>query len=203
MNFLEHLNVIMRSNHSLINVVTYEETRLITMLAESSLFKDKNIIQWDLANGFKAIQGNISQLKKLERPDPLLCLREIEKSKVGTIFVLRDFHYHYRESIIIRAIRNLNYELQFTKKCIIIVTPMASLPMELREDVLQLELPLPTYEEIEKQLESIIALLPTMSLMNGLLKLFSKKNEASFKKEKYWNFFPYAKPSMILVALTT
>ena len=77
MNFLEHLNVIMRSNHSLINVVTYEETRLITMLAESPLFKDKNIIQWDLAHGFKAIQGNISQLKKLERPDPLLCLREI------------------------------------------------------------------------------------------------------------------------------
>ena len=157
MSFLEHLNVIMRSNNSLINVVTYEETRLITMLAESSLFKDKNIIQWDLASGFKAIQGDISQLKKLERPDPLLCLREIEKSKVGTIFILRDFHYHYRESIIVRALRNLSYELQFTKKCIIIVTPIASLPMELREDVLQLELPLPTYEEIEKQLEAIIA----------------------------------------------
>lgn len=157
MDFLEHLNVIIRSNHSLISIVTYEENRLIAMLAESPLFKDKNIIQWDLANGFKAIQGDTSQLKKLERPDPLLCLRQIDKSNVGTIFILRDFHHHYRESIIVRALRNLSYELQFTKKTILILTPVASLPVELREDVLQIELPLPTYDEIEKQLDSIIA----------------------------------------------
>ncbi|MBN2332196.1 MAG: AAA family ATPase [Deltaproteobacteria bacterium] len=157
MNFLEHLNVIMRSNHSLINVVTYEENRFINMMAESPLFKDKNIIQWDLADGFKAIQGDLSQIKKTDRPDPLVCLREIDKSKVSTIFILRDFHHHYRESIVVRALRNLHYELQFTKKVIIILTPAASLPLELREDVLQMELPLPTYEEIEKQLESIIA----------------------------------------------
>jgi len=157
MGFIEHLNVIMRSNHSLINVVTYEETRFINMLAESPLFKDKNIIQWDLAKGFKAIQGDTAHLKKLDRPDPISCLSEIEKSKIGTIFILRDFHHHYRESIVVRALRNLSYELQFTKKCIIMTTPSASLPMELREDVLQLELPLPTYEEIEKQLDSIIA----------------------------------------------
>jgi len=155
MGFIEHLNVIMRSNHSLINVVTYEETRFINMLAESPLFKDKNIIQWDLAKGFKAIQGDTAHLKKLDRPDPISCLSEIEKSKIGTIFILRDFHHHYRESIVVRALRNLSYELQFTKKCIIMTTPSASLPMELREDVLQLELPLPTYEEIEKQLESM------------------------------------------------
>jgi len=157
MDFLEHLNIVIRSNHSLINVVTYEETRFINMLAESPLFKDKNIIQWDLANGFKAIQGDSSQFKKQDRPDPLTCLREIERVKVGSIFILRDFHFHYRESIVVRALRNLHYELQFTKKTIILLTPASTLPLELREDVLQIELPLPTYEEIEKHLDAIIA----------------------------------------------
>ncbi len=157
MDFLEHLNIVIRSNHSLINVVTYEETRFINMMAESPLFKDKNIIQWDLANGFKAIQGDISHFKKQDRPDPLACLREIERVKVGSIFILRDFHFHYRESIVVRALRNLHYELQFTKKTIILLTPASTLPLELREDVLQIELPLPTYEEIEKHLDAIIA----------------------------------------------
>ena len=157
MDFLEHLNIIIRSNHSLVNVVTHEETRFINMLAESPLFKDKNIIRWDLASGFKAVTGDLSHFKKYDRPDPLTCLREIERIKVGTIFILFDFHFHYRESIVVRALRNLNYELQFSKKNIILLTPTGTLPLELREDVLQIELPLPTYEEIEKLLDSIIA----------------------------------------------
>ena len=40
MTFLDRFNTTIRSNHSLINVVTYEEARFLSMVAESPLFKE-------------------------------------------------------------------------------------------------------------------------------------------------------------------
>ncbi len=156
MNFLDRLNTTIRSNQSLINVITYEENRFLSMLSESTLFKDKNIITWDLGDGFYPIKGDFGGIKNRDRADPITCLQEIKKFKGNVIFILRDFHLHFRESIILRSLRNLNHDLQFTKKTIILTTPSATLPLELREDICQLELELPAYTEIEKELDSIV-----------------------------------------------
>ncbi|MEA3348344.1 MAG: AAA family ATPase [Pseudomonadota bacterium] len=156
MTFLNRLNTTIRSNHSLINVVTYEEARFLSMIAESPLFKDKNIIVWDLGDGFKQIKGEMVGIKNKERPDPINCLHEIKRFSGNAIFILRDFHLHFRESIILRSLRNLNHDLQFTKKTIILTTPSPTLPIELREDVCQIELELPGYPEIEKELDNVV-----------------------------------------------
>ncbi|MCK5916235.1 MAG: hypothetical protein KAG92_08860, partial [Deltaproteobacteria bacterium] len=123
MDFLERLNTTIRSNQSLINVITYEENRLLSMLSESTLFKDKNIIIWDLADGFYPLKGDFGGIKNRDRTDPITCLQEIKKFKGNVIFILRDFHLHFRESIILRSLRNLNHDLQFSKKTIILTTP--------------------------------------------------------------------------------
>ncbi len=156
MNFLDHFNITIRSNHSLINVVTYEEARFLSMVAESPLFKDKSIIVWDLADGFNPIKGSMGGIRNKERADPIHCLQEIKKFKGNAIFILRDFHLHFRESIILRSLRNLNNDLRFTKKAIVLTTPTPTLPTELREDICQLELELPGYKEIEKELDSVV-----------------------------------------------
>ncbi|HDS15159.1 MAG TPA: AAA family ATPase [Proteobacteria bacterium] len=156
MTFLERFNTTIRSNHSLINVITYEEARFLSMVAESPFFKDKNIITWDLADGFNPIKGDMPGIKNKERPDPINCLLEIKKFSGSAIFILRDFHLHFRESIILRSLRNLNHDLQFTRKTIVLTTPSPSLPLELREDICQIELELPGYLEIEKELDSVV-----------------------------------------------
>ncbi len=157
MSFLDEFNIIIRSNHSLINVITYEEARLLAIIAESPLFKDKGIITWDLANGFKPIKGGLDGLRNKERADPIHCLQEIKKFTGNAIFILCDFHLHFRESIILRSLRNLGQDLRSTKKAIVFTSPTATLPLELREDVCQIELELPDYQEIEKELDSIVA----------------------------------------------
>lgn len=156
MKFLDTFNTTIRSNHSLINVVTYEEARFLSMLTESPQFKDKNIIVWDLGDGFNSIKGDMGGIKKSDRPDPINCLKEIKKYSGNAIFILRDFHLHFRESIILRSLRNLNHDLQFTKKTIVLTTPGLTLPPELREDVCQIELELPGYGEIEKELDAVV-----------------------------------------------
>ena len=156
MTFLNRFNTTIRSNHSLINVVTYEEDRFLSMLTESPLFKDKNIIIWDLGDGFYSVKGEMIGIKNKERADPINCLQVIKKFNGNAIFILRDFHLHFRESIILRSLRNLNHDLQFTKKTIVLTTPSPTLPIELREDVCQLELELPGYSEIEKELDSVV-----------------------------------------------
>ncbi len=156
MSFLELFNTTIRSNHSLINVITYEEDRFLSMLSESTLFKDKNIILWDLGDGFSPLKGDLGGIKNRDRADPVTCLQEIKKFKDNAIFILRDFHLHYRESIILRSLRNLNHDLQLTKKTIVLTSPTSTLPAELREDICQLELELPGYLEIEKELDSIV-----------------------------------------------
>jgi len=156
MTFLDRFNTTIRSNHSLINIVTYEEARFLSMMGESPFFNDKNIIIWDLGAGFKSIKGEMGGIKNKDRPDPINCLQEISKFSGNAIFILRDFHLHFRESIILRTLRNLNHDLQFTKKTIILTTPNSTLPVELREDVCQIELELPGYPEIEKELDSVV-----------------------------------------------
>lgn len=71
-----------------------------------------------------------------------------------TVFVLKDFHACLeRQPVIIRQLRNLAQELKYTHKTIIVISPIAKAPDELRDDVFLVEFPPPELEEMKQILE--------------------------------------------------
>jgi AAA+ superfamily predicted ATPase len=70
----------------------------------------------------------------------LSALEAIEKMDGEAVFVLRDFHQCWHGQIrIIRKLRNLAQKLKFTRKTIVITSPVPQLPEELKDDAVLLD----------------------------------------------------------------
>jgi AAA+ superfamily predicted ATPase len=76
-------------------------------------------------------------------------LEAIEKIDGERVFILKDFHQCWKgQDRVIRKLRNLAHKLKFTRKTIIITSPVSQVPEELRDDTLVLEFLSPNVEEL-------------------------------------------------------
>ena len=90
MDFVNDLDLLLRSRYTLICIKSYEEERVvggITSLCERS---KRKCLLWDHADFFKVLtEGHDSSVKA---KDPLSALEQIEKMDGECVFILRDFH---------------------------------------------------------------------------------------------------------------
>jgi SpoVK/Ycf46/Vps4 family AAA+-type ATPase len=116
------------------------------------------LFTWDIAAYFKAVT-NTDGPTLADARDPKTALEAIAKAdgEHDAVFVLKDFHNCLQnQPVITRQLRNLAQSLKATRKSIVIISPNAKVPDDLKDDVFLIEFPPPDVEEMKGILDRFI-----------------------------------------------
>jgi len=157
MNFEQELEIYFRSRFTLICIASFEEARILDYIKNICERSRRALFVWDHADYFQQMAGAMGAPPAAAK-DPLSVLEAIEKMEGEAVFVLKDFHQCWKDQPrIIRKLRNLAHSLKFSKKTIVVTTPMARVPEELKDDAVLLEFPPPGLEELGAILDKLTA----------------------------------------------
>jgi AAA+ superfamily predicted ATPase len=148
------LELYIRARFTLIVLTTVEEERALELMRQLCERMRRPCISWDVADGFQAV-ANVQGALPSAR-DPLTALEQIDKWDGSALFVLKDFHEAWANPQVKRKLRNVAQRLKYTHKSIVVTTPTAQIPPELRDEAVPLELPLPSAQELDAVLERLL-----------------------------------------------
>ena len=158
----DELIALFGANVPMINLITYEEERVIRCIRD--IPGDLGIYSWDIADGFATIkQGRESLPAKECTTDTLLPYIE-QKAPRGTVFILKDFHHSWNQKkpFITRKLRNMTPALRQKSQFLIFITPEMNLPMELKDDVTILHVPLADAGELDQLFKEVTGKISSM-----------------------------------------
>ena len=166
------LDTYLRARFTLIVLTTHEEERAMQVVREMCEHTRRMCISWDAAEGFQWVLQGTGSLPSAR--DPLSSLEQIDKMDPDTpsLFVLKDFHDFWGNAQVRRKLRNLAQRMKQTKKSILIITPSAKVPDELKDEVVLETVPLPDVEELQKVLNRLVE---TSRIRNRLTPLGNEK----------------------------
>jgi len=158
MDFQAEFSLLLRSRYPVIYIPTREEERLeqvIAFLAKEQ--GNRAVYTWDFVDGY---QGNPNDVGFAKR-NPLQALELIEKipDSAPVILILRDFQRFLEDVAVSRKLRNVARQLKYQPKSIVILATGMNIPDDLSEVITILEFPLPSREEIKKEVENLLSAL--------------------------------------------
>jgi len=152
---LKQVDILIRAIYPIIYIVSSEEQRVINLLKKQTK-KEKTIYKWSETSGFRIVDDR-KVFENDGEGDPLDALKFILENKENAIFILLDFHVFLNEGNheIIRFMRETSESLKKSKKSLILISPVLTIPLELEKDITIIDFPLPNQEEIEEILMRI------------------------------------------------
>lgn len=163
--FEKDLCDLLRARFPYIHITTYEERRVIDELTrivstQELIHTPRNVFTWKSSEGFKDSSGMIQE----NTQDKMSALNFIRKYDQPALFIILDFHIFCKtcnggvDNNIVRTLRDLVPLLNRSQqpKNAIFVAPHFDVPDDLKKEITILDFGLPTYEEIEAKLDSII-----------------------------------------------
>nr|YP_010618795.1 hypothetical protein PN064_pgp195 [Deltalsia parasitica]WAX02808.1 hypothetical protein [Deltalsia parasitica] len=147
MNFEKEIETALISNNALIYICTEEEERLEYILKHRihHMFQGK-ICSWNFIDGYTDNPNYIS--KCIQNPLEALNTTTKYNNKKTKVFFLKDFHVFLQDISISRKLKNLYKYLSKNNQYIILSGAKITLPIELREYIIYLQMPLPNKQEI-------------------------------------------------------
>ena len=132
----------LKAGYPALLVRTHEPERFIGSMVKK--INGRTPYQWDLVRGYREL-GNGAEWEEADAYElPQIAARGKEKA----VWFLRNFHFSIKEPVVIQAIQN---NLPFYKAkgiTLVMVAPDVELPQELEREVVVLDFPLPTREEL-------------------------------------------------------
>lgn len=154
MGFDKDLETHVRAGATLIVVVTVEEERALAAIKTLCENTRRPALAWDSADGFRHLAGSTGTPPAAK--DAAAALDHVENADSDVVFVLKDFHDAWAAAGTRRKLRTVVQKLRSTRKTVVVTTPSAKLPDELKDDAVVIELPPPTAAELEQVLARII-----------------------------------------------
>ena len=129
---------------------THEPERFIGAVLKEA--NGRTPYQWDVVRGFREL-GNGAEW---EEADPFDLPNVAARGKEKAVWFLRNYHFWLNEPPVIQALQN-NLPVYKTKGItLVIVSAEARLPIELEREVVVLDFPLPTREELKTILGGLV-----------------------------------------------
>ncbi|HEX4384869.1 MAG TPA: AAA family ATPase, partial [Myxococcales bacterium] len=153
MNFENELDLLLRARYTLIVVVTVEEERALQAIRAVCERGQRACLAWDLADGFEAVSGR--GVSPPAARDPLTVIEQVEKLDADAIVVLKDFHDCWTNPQVKRKLRGAAQRLKFTRKSVVVISPARTVPDELADEAVVIELPLPDAAELDQVLDGL------------------------------------------------
>jgi SpoVK/Ycf46/Vps4 family AAA+-type ATPase len=159
-NIQDEIRLYLRARVALIVLVTVEEQRALEVLDEVRRGRDSgaDLVLWDVADRFDSKAGR--QLP--DAADPLVALDKIKELALKSpsrrdLYVLKDFHEFWgKDARVRRKLRSLSQQLVYTGASLVVTTPNREVPVELRDDAVVLEMPLPEAGALRAALDTLI-----------------------------------------------
>ena len=156
MSFEQELDIYLRSRFTLIILVTPEEERALQAVKAVCEKSQRSCISWDVADGFISLTKGNGNTSLPTAKDPLTALEQIDKADTDALFVLKDFHDCWGNAQFKRKLRSVAQHLKFTKRSILVTSPLGQIPAELKDEAVIVEFPLPKELELEVVLNRLI-----------------------------------------------
>ncbi len=166
MNSLERLKVLLNSSTPIVVMETVEEVRAVRMVRFACSDLNLATFEWTIAGGL-ARSGSNSPVPQLEdalpggydaarrtdtsenskaiyhSQDPAQMLGNLEAVSVEAAFILKDFHRHLEDAVVVRRLRDVAQRFSTNRRTVIITGPRVAIPAELGGLVEFFDLPLP------------------------------------------------------------
>ncbi|WP_406498216.1 AAA family ATPase [Streptomyces sp. NBC_01604] len=158
----DEIRLYLRARVALIVLVTVEEQRALDVLDQVRRDRDpsSDLVTWDIADGMESASGR--QLPEVRQGNPADALTKIQElarrePRRRDLYVLKDFHAFWeKDPAVRRRLRNLAHKLVFTGSSLIVTTPVRTLPVELGDDAVVVEMPLPEADALRRELDHLI-----------------------------------------------
>lgn len=153
------ITALLKARHTLLWIVTREETRVERAITEAAAAAKYETRTWDCASGICDASGK--ELVKAQ--DPGTALDYVRSVGNRCVYVMRDLHKWW-DPIVLRTVRNLAKSLQSASadsaRTVIVLTPSSEVPPELAGHATVIDYPLPDRAEIAQILDDVLSALP-------------------------------------------
>lgn len=172
MSFTDDLRTLVRARYPVIWVQTHEEERVLRYVLEvaakprgdDGVVSPKEVTLWSQSQGFQSVAPNGDrETVDAECVDPIAAIGKVmgdvkDEPGRGRIVVMRDIHRFFSDTNpTYRFLRDAAHALKESTTTIIVTSPLADIPAEVEKDIVFLDLPLPTADELRVRLEEVLA----------------------------------------------
>lgn len=155
--WLEELDILVRARYPLLYLVSWEEHRVDSILAELARSHGKALFHWSIVKGLRSVGNSRAANLPEDTRNPVDAIYAIEKLSEPSLVVLKDFHPYLEDKGVVRALRELAHFLKSTFTTVILLCPTLHIPTELEKEVSVIDVPLPGYNDLLNLLKEIVA----------------------------------------------
>lgn len=171
---LERLKILINSSTPIVVMETVEEMRAVGLVRAACTELNMAAFEWSIADGLvrsgsktpvapgKADDERANAALAALGPDaggktpiyhsrePAQALANMENMTVEAVFILKDFHRHMDDPVVVRRLRNVGQTFSANRRTVIITAPAITMPPELASLVEYLDLPLPDWQRLRQ-----------------------------------------------------
>ena len=182
----ERLKVLIDSSIPIVVIETVEEMRAVRSVRAACASLNLVVFEWSIASGLTRCGNNVPE-PVLDSPyatghgsdqnaqaiynsrEPAQALSNMEGITIEAAFVLKDFHRHMDDPVVVRLLRDVGQKFSANRRTLIITAPSIDVPPELASLVEYVELPLPDKQRLRQIIdETTVRLGKTRTLKRTL-----------------------------------
>src|SRR5882762_3568605 len=160
MQFPIELETLIRARYPILYIISSEEMRVQTLVAEIAKKRQKKAFEWSYSTGIVPAGTSIQSQKhrNAATKDPLMALDQVIEQVEPAIFVFKDFHPFLTKNnfAVTRKLKEIALHLKNSFKTILLVSPLLEIPTELEKEITVLNYPLPSRDDLSELLDRII-----------------------------------------------
>jgi len=189
---LDRLKVLIDSSTPIIVMETVEEMRAVRLVRAASSPLNLAVFEWSIASGLvrcgsevvheygRAVAGAgfpgsahttdaAGAVAIYQSQEPAQALSNLEALSIEAVFILKDFHRHIEDPVVVRRLRDVGQKFSSNRRTIVITAPALKVPPELKSLVEFVELPLPDKQRLRQIIDEVVVrLAQTRTLRRSL-----------------------------------
>jgi len=171
---LERLKILLSSSTPIVVMETVEEMRAVRLVRAACSSLSLATFEWSIARGLVRCGSEVGELVPetgfsaggpghdlsgaqalYNSKEPAQALSNLEAMSLEAAFVLKDFHRHMDDPVVVRRLRDVGQKFSTNRRTVIITAPSITIPAELGSLVEFLELPLPDKQRLRQIIDEM------------------------------------------------
>ena len=171
------LKVLIDSSAPIVVMETVEEVRAVRLVRVACAALNLATFEWSIASGLArcgndgnepVVEGrfpasgtghdatDVAAQAIYNTREPAQVLGVLEGISVEAAFILKDFHRHMEDPVVVRRLRDVGQKFSKNRRTVVIVAPSIKVPPELASLVEYLELPFPDKQRLRQIIDEMI-----------------------------------------------
>jgi hypothetical protein len=163
---LDRLKVLINSSTPIVVMETVEELRAVSLVRLACSDLNMAVFEWTIADGLVRCgsgaaasaaapsslrtEATAPKTSVYNSTDPVQALANLETMTVEAVFVLKDFHRHMDNPVVVRRLRDVGQKFSANRRTLVLTAPSIDMPPELASLVEFFDLPLPDQDRLRE-----------------------------------------------------